>query len=169
MTDETLKPNSLYILLFIRDSPPRPNDFHWALYLHRDPASGGTKYHIKSEGSGWIADHGDAVAVMKSFLLVGAFRIADVPEDSNEHVDRTVRTYDDRLNTAVPGITCRVWLLRVLELLRGVEGGDGGRVLRCEDVGALEGEVMRWGNENASSADLNVQPRPVADSVLCGL
>lgn len=105
---------------------------------------------------------------MKSFLLVGAFRIADVPDGSEEHVDRTLRTYDDRLNTVIPGITCRVWLLRVLEHLRG-DGSDGRRVLRCEDVDALEREVMRWGNENASSADLNVQPRPVADSVSCGL
>src|SRR4051812_4189027 len=58
--------------------PPNANDYHWALYLHENPMTGGTKYHIKTVGLGWIPDHGITVAIVKQFLLVGLYRIADV-------------------------------------------------------------------------------------------
>ncbi|KAJ5098320.1 hypothetical protein N7532_005321 [Penicillium argentinense] len=79
MAPPDLQVNSLYILLFNRNDPPQPNDFHWGLYLHQNPVSGGTKYHIKTVGPGWIPDHGTTAAIMKEFLLVGLLRIADVP------------------------------------------------------------------------------------------
>ncbi|PWY66593.1 hypothetical protein BO83DRAFT_439844 [Aspergillus eucalypticola CBS 122712] len=45
-----MDPNALYIALFIRDDPPKPNDYHWALYHHR--INSGIKYHITNEGNG---------------------------------------------------------------------------------------------------------------------
>ncbi|KAJ5971789.1 uncharacterized protein N7479_001707 [Penicillium vulpinum] len=160
-----LKVNGLYILLFIRKHPPVQNDFHWGLYFHRHPDTGGTKYHITQQGSGWIPGHGPTAGVFKSFLLVGLMRIADVPAGYESHLDRTIRTYDIQLN--VPGITCRVWLLWVLALLQ--KSINGQVILKCSNLGSLETEVKNWGNANAMSAANNVQPRPLATSSLCGL
>ncbi|EFW17721.1 conserved hypothetical protein [Coccidioides posadasii str. Silveira] len=145
--------------------PPVQNNFHWGLYFHRHPDTGGTKYHIKQQGSGWIADHGPTAGVFKSFLLVGLFRIADVPAGWEGHLDHTIRTYDSQLNT--PGVTCRVWVLWVLALLQKPINGQ--IILKCDNLAALENEVKSWGNANAMGAANNVQPRPVAASTLCGL
>ncbi|KAE8354985.1 hypothetical protein BDV28DRAFT_146582 [Aspergillus coremiiformis] len=160
-----LKANGLYILLFIRNYPPGSNDFHWGLYFHHNPNIGGTKYHVKQEGSGWIADHAPTVGVFKSFLLVGLFRIADVPVGWESHLDQTMRAYDNRLNS--PGITCRVWVFWVLALLQKPIAGK--IILKCDSLQSLETEVKDWGNANASSAADNDQPRPLAASTLCGL
>ncbi|KAJ5227678.1 hypothetical protein N7489_008386 [Penicillium chrysogenum] len=165
MSLANLKVNGLYIILFIRNFPPAQNDFHWGLYFHRHPDTGGTKYHIKQQGSGWIADHGPTVGVFKSFLLVGLFRVAHVPTGWEGLLDQTIRTYDTQLNT--PGITCRVWVLWVLALLQ--KSINGQKILKCSDLGALETEVKNWGNVNAMGAAENVQPRPVTTSSLCGL
>jgi hypothetical protein len=104
---------------------------------------------------------------LKSFLLVGLFRIADVLARWEGHLDQTLRTYDSQLNT--PGVTCRVWILWVLALLQQPITINGQIILKCNDLAALEAEVKNWGNENAMSAANNVQPRPVAASTLCGL
>ncbi|KAI1908414.1 vesicle coat component [Ophidiomyces ophidiicola] len=100
---------------------------------------------------------------MKSFLLVGLFQIADIPAGLEEHVDRTMKTFDARLND-IP-TTCRVWMFWVLELLQRPENGQ--TVLRCESLERLEREIKDWGNSNAMSAAGNEQPRPVAASLLC--
>ncbi|KAL4881775.1 hypothetical protein BJY04DRAFT_188099 [Aspergillus karnatakaensis] len=60
--------NNLYIVLWIRDDPPRPNDFHWAYYFHTI-SSRGTKYHVKDIGNGWIADHAPTGGIFKSLFL----------------------------------------------------------------------------------------------------
>lgn len=161
----TLNPNGLYILLFIRDDPPEPDNFHWALYIHHGAQQGGTKYHITniSQGQAWIPAHEDTHAVMKEFLLVGLFRIADVPTGQNGRVDRIIRCFDDTLNT--PEMTCRVWILMVLTVLQ--RPVDGRRILECDDLLALEREVKDWGNENSMGAANNEQPRPIAYSSLC--
>jgi hypothetical protein len=160
-----LKDGGLYVLLFIRGDPPEKDNFHWALYLHKNAASGGTKYHIKTQGSGWIADHGPNSGVFKSFLLVGLFRIADVPAGLGGYVDQTLRTYDNQLNNS--GITCKVWVFRVLELLR--RKSNGYAVLKCNDFTALEREVKDWGNSETPGAARNEQPRALAASQICGL
>lgn len=160
-----LDTGGLYIILFIRNDPHILGDFHWALYLHRDPLRGGTKYHVKQQGGGWIADHGPTAGVLKSFLLIGLFQIALVPAGRESDVDGALRTYDHSLNMA--GITCRVWILRVLALLQNPTNGYS--ILKCPELKALEEEIKVWGNENAASAALNRQPRPIAWSKLCGL
>ncbi|PYH75366.1 hypothetical protein BO82DRAFT_33262 [Aspergillus uvarum CBS 121591] len=165
MSLSSLKINGLYILLFIRDDPPAQNDFHWGLYLHRNSETGGTKYHIKQQGSGWITDHGPTAGVFKSFLLIGLFRIADVPMGWENHLDQTLKTYDNRLNT--PGTTCRVWVFWVLGLLQKPIAGK--TILKCDNLQSLEAEVKNWGNANAASAAENLQPRPLGASTLCGL
>ncbi|KAF2245032.1 hypothetical protein BU26DRAFT_522721 [Trematosphaeria pertusa] len=161
MSLSNLQVNGLYVILFLRTSPHTPNNFHWGLYLHGDATQGGTKYHIKQQGSGWIADHGKTAGVFKSFLLVGLFQIATIPTGWKGHADQQFRTYDSSLNSS-PNITCRVWLLWVLALLQ--KEVNGYKLLKCADLSALEAEIIAWGNENAASADLNLQPRPVAVS-----
>lgn len=78
-------------------------------------------------------------------------------------VDQLIRSYDDRVNDM--GVTCRTWLLKVLELLRKRGLLCGGKVL---EMGVLEREVMDWGNAEAGDAVRNVQPRPVGVSKVCG-
>ena len=87
MSLNTVQVNGLCVILFLRTSPHTPNNFHWGLYLHRSPQQGGTKYHIKQQGSGWIADHGPTAGVFKSFLLIGLFQIATIPAGWEGHVD----------------------------------------------------------------------------------
>ena len=134
MALNTLKPNGLYILLFIRHDSPETTNFHWAFYLHKG-AQGGTKYHITniSQGQGWVPAHGDTRAVMKEFFLVGLSRIADVPTGRYGFLDRIMTYFDDKLNT--PEMTYRAWILVILTMLQ--HPVDGQRVLECDDLLAL--------------------------------
>ncbi|KAF2463838.1 uncharacterized protein BDR25DRAFT_347000 [Lindgomyces ingoldianus] len=161
MSLESLQNNGLFVILFLRTSPHTTNNFHWGLYLHRFGKRGGTKYHIKQQGAGWITDHGNTAGVFKSFLLVGLFQIATIRDGWEDYVDQQLRTYDSSLNNS-PNITCRVWVLWVLALLQ--KEVNGYKLLKCADLSALEAEIMEWGNANAAAADANQQPRPVAVS-----
>ncbi|KAK8176180.1 hypothetical protein IWX90DRAFT_484137 [Phyllosticta citrichinensis] len=74
MSLKDLHPGGLYIILFVQDSPPELDQFHWGLYVHIDENKGGTKHHIKGLLSGgWIPDRGVTMGVFKSSLLVGLF------------------------------------------------------------------------------------------------
>ncbi|KAB8078908.1 hypothetical protein BDV29DRAFT_165522 [Aspergillus leporis] len=163
----SLTPDSLYIALYIRSDPPVRDDFHWALYLHRPREGTGTgiKYHIRNAGTpGWIAAHAPETSIMSTFLLVGLLRIADLSATSSRSVvDRLIRAYDDRINEM--DVTCRTWLFKALELLNEEKFLREGEEI---DLGALEREVMDWGNEVAKDATKNVQPRPIGASKVCG-
>ncbi|KAK2809689.1 hypothetical protein FQN50_003533 [Emmonsiellopsis sp. PD_5] len=165
--ESSLTPSSLYVALYLRTDPPTPNDFHWALYHHLSPHTGGIKHHIRNEGSGhWIPDHSPTVNIMKELLLVGLLRIAQVPEEmGREGLERAVGMFDGGLNGGEVGMTmtCRVWVVKVLGVLRG-EGLFGDVVV---DLGELEREVKGWGNGQAMGASANVQPRPVGELGLC--
>ncbi|KAF2646000.1 hypothetical protein P280DRAFT_524599 [Massarina eburnea CBS 473.64] len=155
-----LQTNGLYVILFLNGDPHTPSNFHWGLYLH-ESVRGGTKYHIKGQGAGWITDHGHTAGVFKSISLIGLFQVAVVPNGLEAYTDQQLRTYDSSLND-LPGITCRVWLLRVLALLQ--KEVNGSKILKCTDLSALEAEVKAWGNGNAEAALKNQQPRPVGVS-----
>lgn len=165
MDSTVLKEGSIYVLLYVRQQPPVPNDFHWGLYFHGNTNTRGTKYHIRTVGPGWMSDHGPVTEILKEFLLVGLFRVADVRPELYNHIDKTIRSLDDRLN--VPGNTCRVWVLDIIALLQEPVGGY--QVLRCRDISALQQEIFDWGNERAAAAAANEQPRPVGASMICGL
>ena len=152
----------IYVVLFIRDDPPKPNDFHWGLYVHTE-AKAGYKYHIKNMTNGWIADHARSGGVFKSLFLTGLFHIATTQLDKAtfNKIDGIMKTYDSRLNTA--GTTCRVWVLLILELLKS----NG--LLQCQDMKGLEQEVFDFGNRHASDAAKAKKPRPVGASTLCRL
>ncbi|OAX82370.1 hypothetical protein ACJ72_03287 [Emergomyces africanus] len=151
--------NTLYIVLYIRSDPPRENDFHWGFYVHTHPF-GGSKYHIRNLGSGWIPDHGPTGGVFKSNFLCVLVQIADVPEAKTPQLDQIMRSLDPSIN-AIPGISCRVWLFTVLQNL--VHHG----IVRCTDLAALQQECMGIGNQNMADAAVNRQPRPVTRSRLC--
>ncbi|KAF9893159.1 hypothetical protein FE257_012571 [Aspergillus nanangensis] len=156
----SLLPNTLYIVLYIRTDPPIPDNFHWALYHHHPTVTQRTKYHITNEGSdGWIASHSHESNILKTFLLVGLVRIADVSVASISTVDQVIRSYDSQVNTM--DVTCRTWLLRVLSRLQMSDLG----VLRGIDLDILEKEVKAWGNRFAKEACVNVQPRPVGEII----
>ncbi|KAA8646445.1 uncharacterized protein ATNIH1004_007875 [Aspergillus tanneri] len=150
----SLMPNNLYIALYIRTDPPQPNNFHWTLYhhhYHHDSASPatGTKYHIINESTGWIATHGRESCILKTFLLFGLVRIASVPWDATDAIDRSIRMYDSQLNAM--GVTCRTWLFRVLRDLQEDE-----HALQGVDLEALEEELTQWGYGFADEACRNV-------------
>lgn len=170
MSLSDLKDNSLYMAIYLRTDPHTLNNFHWALYLHLSPTTGGIKYHIRNQGDGWMTDHGQTAGIKKEFLLVGLVRIADIPGEviADGAVDNLMRTFDGDVNT--PGQTCRVWLFEVLKLLQQPVRSSLGpvRVLKCDDVEALAAEVMAWGNQHAQSAIENAQPRPVGESRVAG-
>lgn len=171
--------NTLYIALFIRSDPPIPNDFHWALYHASSPTTG-TKYHIVNLQNGWIAGHEplSTSSILKSFLLVGLVRVAnintstsavgvtnsdvDADVDVNKKIDTLLRSQDDKLNDK-EGVTCRTWLFEMLAVLYDegllVDVRDG-----CDgDMHRLEQVTKAWGNEFAEGAARNVQPRPVGN------
>ncbi|RMZ78775.1 hypothetical protein DV738_g3676, partial [Chaetothyriales sp. CBS 135597] len=149
----TLPTHKLYIGLWLRNNIPNSNDFHWGFYYHRDD-KGGTKYHIKNMGSGWITDHAHTGGALKSQFLCVYVQIGSIPADKEGQLDQLVRSYDGSINT-IPGITCRVWIFLVVQRL--VEAG----LLRCHDLASLERECLAFGNECSSSALKNDQPRPI--------
>ncbi|EEH03886.1 conserved hypothetical protein [Histoplasma capsulatum G186AR] len=150
---------SLYIVLYLRSDPPRPNDFHWGYYFHTIP-SGGTKYHVKNLGSGWITEHGSTTGLFKSNFLCVVVQIAAVAEAKYAQVDQIMRTHDGKLNS-IPGISCRVWILSILQML--IENG----IVQCSSCAELEQECFEIGNQHRFGAIANNQPRPVVRSTLC--
>ncbi|KZF22516.1 hypothetical protein L228DRAFT_267914 [Xylona heveae TC161] len=151
--------NSLYIVLWIRSHPPHENDFHWGYYFHSTPQSG-IKYHIKQLGSGWITDHGRTGGVFKSNFLCVLIQIATVAEGAGGQLDQIMRSHDGNVNS-IPGVTCRVWILKILEkLMQSV-------IVRCSNADALLQECMAIGNQHGPEAAENHQPRPVVKSNLC--
>ncbi|KAK2810171.1 hypothetical protein FQN50_003141 [Emmonsiellopsis sp. PD_5] len=151
--------NTLYIVLYIRFDPPRQNDFHWGFYFHTH-STGGSKYHIRNLGNGWIPDHGPSGGVFKSNFLCVLIQIALVPEAKKPQLDQIMRSLDSNIN-AIPGVSCRVWLFTVLQGL--VQHG----IVRCTDLAALQQECMGIGNQYMADAAVNRQPRPVVRSTLC--
>lgn len=154
-----LHPNHLYIFLWIRNDPPRTNDFHWGFYLHTH-AQGGVKYHIRNIGDGWIPDHGQTGEVLKTMYLCVLIEVANVPETMYGVLDDTMRSLDGNLN-AISGMTCRVWVLIVVKRL--IELG----VIRCESEEVFQEECMMFGNMFSAQAAENLQPRPVVRAQFC--
>jgi hypothetical protein len=152
--------NTLYIGLWIRSDPPAPGDFHWAYYLHTTSQSG-RKYHIANTRDIWSVGHGSESGITKSLFLCCLIKIGRVPEHEHGRLDSVMRSYDADLE-AIPGVTCRVWLLHVLQrLIR-----DG--LVRCShSVDAVEAECKTIGNEYRAEAAINKQPRPIVCSALC--
>lgn len=151
--------NSLYVVLYIRSDPPRSNDFHWAYYLHT-ASRGGTKFHVRNIGAGWISGHGQTCGIFKSAFLCVLIHITTIPHEKLDLVDQIMRSHDSNLNS-MPNITCRVWLMTVLKDLIENE------LVRCINSVELQQECFDFGNEHSSSAAINEQPRPVVKSKFC--
>lgn len=150
---------TLYIGLWIRADPPKPNDFHWGYYFHTS-SKGGEKYHMKNLSSGWILHHGHTSGVFKSNFLCVLIQIAVVPEANHDLLDQIMKSRDRDVND-VPGVTCRVWVLIILQKL--IRHG----LVRCSSVDGLQEECMAFGNKYSADAAGSVQPRPVLSSTLC--
>jgi len=150
---------SLYVLLDLRSPDIVDRTFHWALYFHKadKPYSKGHKYHIKTLGDGWIAEHATMSGIMKGFLLVCLVRVArDIPAARwDAELDKIMAMDDSHINDG--SFTCRVWVLRALERLRNAG------ILSCGDVVQLEEQLRSVGNRHRATAILNQQPRPIVD------
>ncbi|EEH05276.1 conserved hypothetical protein [Histoplasma capsulatum G186AR] len=151
--------DSLYVVLYLRSDPPAPNDFHWGYYFHTHP-DGGIKYHLKSLGSGWITEHGPTGGVFKSNFLCVLVHIATVPQEKHLQVDQIMKSLDGRCNS-IPGITCRVWIMNILQKL--IENG----IVQCPSIAEFQQECFTIGNQNSKNASANNQPRPVIISRVC--
>ncbi|KZT11786.1 uncharacterized protein LAESUDRAFT_808765 [Laetiporus sulphureus 93-53] len=117
----SLQPGSLYVLLDLRSPDLSNTTFHWALNLHHAnaPRASGHKYHIKTLGDGWIADHAPLGGVLKSFLLVCLVRVAcDVPAERWRETEALIRLRDGEIKINDGGITCRIWVMNALDRLR---------------------------------------------------
>ena len=112
-----LPQRKIYIVLWIRNFPPVANDFHWGFYYHKTE-SGGTKYHMRNLGSGWIADHGNTDGVFKSLFLCVLIEIGSIHVDKGGILDQIMRSYDSTANST-PGFSCRVWIFMILKFLIG--------------------------------------------------
>jgi len=155
-----LQRNSIYISLKLRDGSP--NNFHWALYVHKNAQEGGIKYHITGSAGKWYTAHLSTFEALKEMLSIGVLRIGSYETDRLEFIDGLARKEDHRIN-AIEGITCRVWVGRVCERLKEEE------ILDFESWDQLEMEIMEFGNENIESCSLGQQPRPMTYSRVCGL
>lgn len=153
-----LEADTLYVLLYMRGEDAS-NGFHWALYLHLDSDSdtgrrqGGLKYHIRDVGQGWMTDHVSTLGVHNELFLIGAVGIARVPKTRREDLDRLVKQDDAELLT-IPVLTCRTWVLRVLDRLH-----DAGLVQESSEE--VEKRAKAFAVEHFGSALLAQQPRPV--------
>lgn len=151
--------NTLYIVLYIRQDPPEPNDFHWSYYFHTS-SKGGLKYHMKNLGSGWISDHGPSSGVFKSNFLCVLIQIGVVTEVNHGLIDQTMKSLDEDANH-IPGFTCYMWALRILQEF--IPQG----LVRCSSVEGFKEECLAFGNKYSPGAANNDQPRPVVISTLC--
>lgn len=156
---ESLALNKLFIVLWIRSDPPVPDDFHWAFYLHTSP-QGGLTYEVKGLGSGWIPEHSETGGIFKTNFLCVLIEIATIEPAKHGIFDSLVRSYDEDLR-AIPGVTCRVWLLEVIRLLAA------NRLVKCQDPSVLERECKDIGNRHSTQAAENEQPRPVLKAGSC--
>jgi hypothetical protein len=116
---------------------------------------------MRNVGGGWIPDHGPTGGVVfKSNFLCALVQIATVLEASRDSLDRIMRCHDGDVNT-IPGVTCRAWVIKVLEKL--IQQG----IVRCSDADALQQECMVFRNQYSPGAAINQQPRPVVRSTVC--
>lgn len=153
-----LPPYELFIVLYIRSSPPTRDDFHWSYYFHK--TSGGFEYQVMNLNNRWIPDHGRTGGVLKANFLCVLIQIASIPQAKRDLLDETIRSRDKDI-TSNPGVTCRVWLMTILQRL--IELG----IVQCNDYNALEQECIAIGNEFSAGAAANNQPRPVVRSRVC--
>jgi hypothetical protein len=75
-------------------------------------------------------------------------------------LDQIMKSRDHDVNS-IPGVTCRVWLMTILQQL--TQQG----IVQCSDRDALQQECMTFGNQYSAGAAGNSQPRPVVRSALC--
>lgn len=89
---------------------------------------------MKTLGVGCMIDHGPKANVFDSRFLCTLIQIASIPA-KRELLDEKIRSFDDSVNSIV-GITCGVWVLRVIEVL--IQNG----LAYCSDLPGLEAECL---------------------------
>lgn len=93
---------------------------------------------MKNLGSGWIPDHGHTSGVFKSNFLCVLTQIAGIPEAKHGLLDQIMKSRDLDVND-IPDLTCRVWLLTILQDL--IRHG----LVRCSTVEELQQEMYDLG------------------------
>ncbi|KAK7676139.1 hypothetical protein QCA50_014924 [Cerrena zonata] len=166
-----LTPGGLYIALFLTSTPGRRR-FHWALYHHYSHSeqidkdgnlrtyNRGHKYHIRSLGEGWIADHTPESGIMTSAYIIGLVLIGHIDPDIAQNVSQVATRYDGSLND-MAGVTCRVWLKIILQDLL-----DANLLKLAGSVAQLEEEIYQFGEQGEQDAMNGILPPPIWTSEL---
>ncbi|OCH91326.1 hypothetical protein OBBRIDRAFT_693223, partial [Obba rivulosa] len=147
-----LQAGSLYIALYARATP---HDYHWALYHHWS-ADGGTKFHIRNLGQGWIAEHEPTNGIMKQFLLIGLMKFVHARPDAVKALHDTIVAvlYNS------PEINCRTWVLDA------VRAAISAGLVHHFSIDQLETEAKLFGLGQFDDTVQNVQPRPITVSAV---
>ena len=148
---KVLPGEKLYISLFIRDDPPKPDDFHWSLYYHQQDTRG-WKYHFGNEGGGWMLDVGPVGCVFKSSFLCVLIEIASIPMSMKSQLDQLITSRNVGSNET-PGFNRIRGLFMIVDALRSTG------MLRCESLEALEEECLALGNHHMLTCAKAEQPR----------
>lgn len=114
---------------------------NWGYCFHKS-SQGRLKYHMRNLGSGWIPDHGTTGGVFKSNFLCVLVQIAIVPLAKHSQLDQIMGPRDGDVNS-IPGVTCRVWLMVILQQLN--QHG----IVRCSNVDTELRRLHRFYHKNA--------------------
>lgn len=153
----TLKPSSLYILLYCHPNPDIK--YHWGLYHHCDSTSGGWKFDIINPGGIWKLAFPYGGGTPKADILdpdpiepLGvAVRIGELHgKDAHD----LIRAEDERLNKINReldgGVNCRVYVMRACERLK--ECGW----LKYQDWNEIEKDVLGVADANEDARGKHV-------------
>lgn len=159
----SLTPYGLFIVLWTLDNPPKKDIFHWGLYFHTSPQKG-RKYHIVNNVPNneyiWIPDHGETSGVFKFKNLCVLIQIADLSLEKVNVVDKVIRSMDTELYQ-YPGITCRLWVMSIVDILSQLG------LIKCPNLDDLEAECKTIGNNHHIDVIQMNQPRSVVRSQVC--
>lgn len=124
------------------------------------------KYDVENINGAWMTGHTRTGNIFKNGFLCVLIQIYALGNGDAEKstVDLGIRSLDDKVNE-IPDVTCRVWLLVILDKM--VKEG----ILRFgedpQDMNVLEKECLEIGNGFMDEAVANKQPRPLVVSKFC--
>ncbi|KFY45032.1 hypothetical protein V495_03140 [Pseudogymnoascus sp. VKM F-4514 (FW-929)] len=128
-----LEPQTLYLLLYCDEVSLK---WHWSLYVHASLTSGGYTLHITRPEEFWFLDARTITDASYSSDIVCAVALTWVESELEDALKERVKAVPLEYTTRWGELTCRTWVLRVLEEL-DMEGWISVRVgSTVEDVEA---------------------------------
>ncbi|OBT62574.1 hypothetical protein VE03_07399 [Pseudogymnoascus sp. 23342-1-I1] len=109
-----LEPQTLYLLLSRQQVSLK---WHWSLYIHVSLTSGGYTLHITRPSGFWILDARRTPDASYSADIVCAVALSWVDSELEEALKERVKAVPLEETERWGELTCRTWVLRVLEEL----------------------------------------------------